>query len=87
LKLCRCCHLALKCKSLANQVRAEQTDKIVEIVARQRKLNMSMAHPDMTLADPTLIVNQCCFLSAVECFRHLVESMNSKFKKIKKNVI
>nr|XP_046178825.1 uncharacterized protein LOC124010443 [Oncorhynchus gorbuscha] len=87
MKLLVCCLLAITCCVLANVDKVERTMKLTEVLKELRQLNKSVAHNGMMLNTPTLDIEECCFLSALECFRKMVPSLRAKQKNLQRKVI
>ncbi|XP_031647259.1 interleukin-21 [Oncorhynchus kisutch] len=87
MKLLVCCLLAITCCVLANVDKVKRTMKLTEVLKELRELNKSVAHNGMMLNTPTLDIEECCFLSALECFRKMVPSLKAKQKKLQRKVI
>nr|ACJ02096.1 IL-21 [Salmo salar] len=82
MKLLVCCLLAITCCVLANADNVERTMKLTEVLKELRQLNKSVEHNGVMLNTPTMDIEECCFLSTLECFQKMVPRLKTKQKKL-----
>uniref|UniRef100_A0A4W5JCD8 Interleukin-21 n=1 Tax=Hucho hucho TaxID=62062 RepID=A0A4W5JCD8_9TELE len=67
--------------------KVEKSMKLTEVIKELRELNKSVEHNGMMLNTPTLDIEECCFLSALECFQTMVPQLKARQKKIQQKVV
>ncbi|XP_055743973.1 interleukin-21-like [Salvelinus fontinalis] len=87
MKLLVCCLLAITCCVLANVDKVERIMKLTEVLKELRRLNKSVEHNGVKLNTPTLDIEECCFLSALECFQKMVPRLNTNKNHLQRKVI
>uniref|UniRef100_A0A4W5RH28 Interleukin-21 n=1 Tax=Hucho hucho TaxID=62062 RepID=A0A4W5RH28_9TELE len=86
MKLLVCCLLAITCV-LVDANKGERLLKLAEVIRELKALNKSVKHNSVMLNTPSMDLEECCSLSALECFRrHLKAGDNRLQRKVVKHL-
>ncbi|CAB1337345.1 unnamed protein product, partial [Coregonus sp. 'balchen'] len=75
-------YIAVTCCVLVDAVKDERSLKLTEVLKELKALNKSVEHNSVMLNTPSLDMEECCSLYALECFRAMVPHLTARNKQL-----